>query len=98
MEQAVLALPGSWAACHVVDIASGASVGMERLIGDGGSYWQTLPDDVCMRVGRFGGSLGARAGCAVTEPPVASRAALLRGRERHLSGATHGVRAAVDHR
>lgn len=36
MEQAVLALPGSWAACNVVEATTGATVGMGRLIGDGG--------------------------------------------------------------
>ncbi len=41
-EQAVLALPGSWAACHVVDVASGMTVGMGRLIGDGGWYFHVV--------------------------------------------------------
>ena len=40
-EQAVLALPGSWAACHVID-ADGATVGMGRLIGDGGWYFHVV--------------------------------------------------------
>jgi GNAT superfamily N-acetyltransferase len=35
MEQAVLALPGSWAACHVVEATTGATVRMGRLMGDG---------------------------------------------------------------
>jgi len=38
-EQSSLALPGSWAACHVVETASGETVGMGRLIGDGGWYF-----------------------------------------------------------
>lgn len=41
-EQADLALPGSWAACHVVHLASGATVGMGRLIGDGGWYFHVV--------------------------------------------------------
>jgi GNAT superfamily N-acetyltransferase len=39
LEQAKLALSGSWAACRVVDVADGATVGMGRLIGDGGWYF-----------------------------------------------------------
>ena len=35
-EQAVAGLPGSWAARHVVHTASGATVAMGRVIGDGG--------------------------------------------------------------
>lgn len=42
MEQALLALPGSWAACHVVEAASGATVGMGRLLGDGGWYFHVV--------------------------------------------------------
>lgn len=42
MEQAVLALPGSWSACHVVETASGRSVGMGRLLGDGGWYFHVV--------------------------------------------------------
>lgn len=38
-EQARLALPGSWAACHVVHVATGESVAMGRAIGDGGWYF-----------------------------------------------------------
>ena len=34
--QVAAALPGSWASCHVVEEATGASVGMGRVIGDGG--------------------------------------------------------------
>ena len=36
LEQAQRALPGSWAACHVVAVDDGLTVGMGRLIGDGG--------------------------------------------------------------
>ena len=48
-EQAVAALPGSWAACHVVHEASGQTVGMGRVLGDGGWYFHivdmaVLPD------------------------------------------------------
>lgn len=42
VEQAVLALPGSWAACYVTDVASGVPVGMGRLIGDGGWYFHVV--------------------------------------------------------
>jgi GNAT superfamily N-acetyltransferase len=42
MEQATRALPGSWAACHVVTVEDGATVGMGRLIGDGGWYFHVV--------------------------------------------------------
>jgi GNAT superfamily N-acetyltransferase len=41
-EQARAALPGSWAACHVVEEARGEIVGMGRLIGDGGWYFHVV--------------------------------------------------------
>jgi GNAT superfamily N-acetyltransferase len=41
-QQAELALPGSWAACHVVAAADGSTVGMGRLIGDGGWYFHVV--------------------------------------------------------
>jgi ribosomal protein S18 acetylase RimI-like enzyme len=41
-EQASAALPGSWAACHVVHQASGQTVGMGRVIGDGGWYFHVV--------------------------------------------------------
>jgi GNAT superfamily N-acetyltransferase len=41
-EQGAAALPGSWAACHVVDEARGEIVGMGRLIGDGGWYFHVV--------------------------------------------------------
>jgi ribosomal protein S18 acetylase RimI-like enzyme len=41
-EQATAALPGSWAACHVVHQASGETVGMGRVIGDGGWYFHVV--------------------------------------------------------
>jgi ribosomal protein S18 acetylase RimI-like enzyme len=41
-EQAVAALPGSWAACHVVQEASGQTVGMGRVLGDGGWYFHIV--------------------------------------------------------
>jgi GNAT superfamily N-acetyltransferase len=37
-----LALPGSWAACHVREAATGVAVGMGRLIGDGGWYFHVV--------------------------------------------------------
>jgi GNAT superfamily N-acetyltransferase len=40
-EQAVAALPGSWAACHVV-AESGEVAGMGRLLGDGGWYFHVV--------------------------------------------------------
>lgn len=41
-EQATAALPGSWAACHVVADGSGEVVGMGRLLGDGGWYFHVV--------------------------------------------------------
>jgi GNAT superfamily N-acetyltransferase len=41
-EQATLALPGSWAACHVVHREDRTTVGMGRLIGDGGWYFHVV--------------------------------------------------------
>jgi ribosomal protein S18 acetylase RimI-like enzyme len=41
-EQGVAALPGSWAACHVVVDGSGEVVGMGRVIGDGGWYFHVV--------------------------------------------------------
>lgn len=40
-EQAELALPGSWRACHVVH-DGGETVGMGRVIGDGGWYFHIV--------------------------------------------------------
>lgn len=42
MEQARLALPGSWSACFVVEVGTGTTVGMGRLIGDGGWYFHVI--------------------------------------------------------
>lgn len=41
VEQAERALPGSWSACHVID-SGGGTVGMGRLIGDGGWYFHVV--------------------------------------------------------
>lgn len=41
-EQAIAALPGSWAACHVVPDSGGGAVGMGRLLGDGGWYFHVI--------------------------------------------------------
>lgn len=41
-EQARAALHGSWAACHVVSEASGETVGMGRVLGDGGWYFHVI--------------------------------------------------------
>lgn len=40
--QAVAALPGSWAAYHVVHEATRQTVGMGRVIGDGGWYFHIV--------------------------------------------------------
>jgi ribosomal protein S18 acetylase RimI-like enzyme len=40
-EQARLALTGTWAACHIVH-ASGQTVAMGRIIGDGGWYFHVV--------------------------------------------------------
>jgi GNAT superfamily N-acetyltransferase len=40
--QAETALPGGWAACHMVDETTGQTVGMGRVIGDGGAYFQVI--------------------------------------------------------
>lgn len=42
LEQATAALPGSWAACHVVHEASRQTVGMGRVLGDGGWYFHVV--------------------------------------------------------
>jgi GNAT superfamily N-acetyltransferase len=42
LEQADRALPGSWAACHVVEVETDSTVGMGRLIGDGGWYFHVV--------------------------------------------------------
>jgi len=42
LEQAALALPGSWAACHVRETDTGVTVGMGRMIGDGGWYFHVV--------------------------------------------------------
>jgi ribosomal protein S18 acetylase RimI-like enzyme len=41
-EQAAAALPGSWAACHVVHEPTGDTVGMGRVLGDGGWYFHVV--------------------------------------------------------
>ena len=41
-DQAVAALPGSWAACHVMKDGDGEVVGMGRLLGDGGFYFHVV--------------------------------------------------------
>jgi ribosomal protein S18 acetylase RimI-like enzyme len=41
-KQAAAALPGSWAACHVVEQSTGGVVGMGRLLGDGGWYFHVV--------------------------------------------------------
>jgi GNAT superfamily N-acetyltransferase len=41
-EQAAAAVPGSWAACHVVHGSLERSVAMGRLVGDGGWYFHVV--------------------------------------------------------
>jgi ribosomal protein S18 acetylase RimI-like enzyme len=41
-EQARAAIGGSWAAVHVVEEGNGATVGMGRVIGDGGWYFHVV--------------------------------------------------------
>jgi ribosomal protein S18 acetylase RimI-like enzyme len=41
-EQAVAALGGEWAACHVRHEASGETVAMGRVLGDGGWYFHVI--------------------------------------------------------
>ncbi len=41
-DQAVAALPGSWAACHVVHESGDPSVAMGRVIGDGAWYFHVI--------------------------------------------------------
>jgi ribosomal protein S18 acetylase RimI-like enzyme len=41
-EQAIAGLDGGWAACHVVHVETGATVGMGRLLGDGGWYFHVI--------------------------------------------------------
>ena len=48
-EQAAAGLPGGWRACHVVHQATGGTVAMGRILGDGGWYFHivdmaVLPD------------------------------------------------------
>lgn len=40
--QAEAALPGGWAACHIVHQPTGQVAGMGRLIGDGGWYFHVI--------------------------------------------------------
>lgn len=42
LEQARAGLHGAWAAVHVVDDASGTTVGMGRVLGDGGWYFHIV--------------------------------------------------------
>lgn len=41
-EQAAAGLPGSWTACHVVHEPTGQTVGMGRVLGDGGWYFHIV--------------------------------------------------------
>ncbi len=41
-EQAAAALPGGWAACHVVHEPAGEVAAMGRLLGDGGWYFHVI--------------------------------------------------------
>jgi len=57
LEQCERAMAGSWAAAHVVHLATGEVVGMGRVIGDGGWYFHvvdmaTLPAHQRQGIGR----------------------------------------------
>ena len=41
-DQALAALPGGWAACHVMHEATQQAVGMGRVLGDGGWYFHIV--------------------------------------------------------
>lgn len=41
-DQAEAGAAGAWAACHVVDDATGETVGMGRVLGDGGWYFHIV--------------------------------------------------------
>src|SRR5712691_4229564 len=41
-DQATAGLPGSWAACHAVHTSTGDTVGMGRVLGDGGWYFHIV--------------------------------------------------------
>jgi len=41
-DQAAAGLPGSWAACHAVHTLTGDTVGMGRVLGDGGWYFHIV--------------------------------------------------------
>jgi len=58
IEQARLAIPGSWTICHVVDNASGQAVAMGRVIGDGGWYFHIV--DMAVEPGHQRRGLGDR--------------------------------------
>lgn len=53
-EQATAALPGSWAACHVVHTTTGEVVGMGRVLGDGGWYFHIVDVAVLLKHRRRG--------------------------------------------
>ena len=42
VEQGTAGIDGAWSAVHVVDAATGATVGMGRVIGDGGWYFHII--------------------------------------------------------
>jgi GNAT superfamily N-acetyltransferase len=53
-EQAEAALPGSWAACHILHEATREVAGMGRLLGDGGWYFHVVDMAVLPRHQRRG--------------------------------------------
>lgn len=57
-EQAEAGLPGGWAACHLVDEATGEPVAMGRVIGDGGWYFHVV--DMAVLPGHQRRGLGDR--------------------------------------
>jgi ribosomal protein S18 acetylase RimI-like enzyme len=79
-EQAAAALPGGWAACHVIHKATGQVVGMGRLIGDGGWYFHVIDMAVLPQHQRRGlgdAVLGALLAEVRTRAPVGAYVNLL---------------------
>jgi GNAT superfamily N-acetyltransferase len=99
-EQATAALPGSWAACHVVHEASGETVGMGRVLGDGGWYFHVvdmavLPDH--QRQGLGGAILRALLDRIRAEAPAGAYVNLLADPPGRRLYARHGFAETAPH-